>query len=353
MALHVSSNAGSSWTTHKITSGEGTGFAVAVGSNNRNLIFVGGNKGNSGALFKSLDGGTNWTEIGKSVFGKEYVYVNDIAIDPLSNNFIYVGNSSGLFKSADGGGTWAKVFPLSVNDILIDPFSTNKIYAAGPNGIFFSTDRGGNWQDMSSGLAVKDILCLDMNAANQTIYAGSNGGSVYLNRELDACTLTITAGEGGTTSPAPGTYFHEVGTEVEIEAIPEASYTFAGWSGSVDSQQNPISITMNSDKTLKANFEIALFPPVNLSGEKIMNRSLLLSQYINVLNWEQNPKNSGIVKYRIYLIEGTSSERLAEVDANTFIYWHKDVDKDGKYTYGICAVNNKNQESVPALITIQ
>lgn len=45
-----------------------------------------------------------------------------------------------------------------------------------------------------------------------------------------------------------------VGTEIELTAIPNAGYVFDSWSGDITSTDNPISITMNSDKTITANY---------------------------------------------------------------------------------------------------
>ncbi len=67
-------------------------------------------------------------------------------------------------------------------------------------------------------------------------------------------TLTIAAGTGGTTDPEPDSYEHYEGTEVTITAIPNSGYEFTGWSGNASGITNPINITMDSDKSVKANF---------------------------------------------------------------------------------------------------
>jgi len=67
-------------------------------------------------------------------------------------------------------------------------------------------------------------------------------------------TLTIAAGTGGTTNPSPGTYTYDSGTQVSITATPNSGYQFSGWSGSASGTTNPISITMDNDKSVTANF---------------------------------------------------------------------------------------------------
>ena len=65
-------------------------------------------------------------------------------------------------------------------------------------------------------------------------------------------TLTVTAGEGGSVSTEGGTY--DEGTSLSISAIPEAGYEFVGWEGS-DSNLADLSIILNSNTTLEANFQ--------------------------------------------------------------------------------------------------
>lgn len=67
-------------------------------------------------------------------------------------------------------------------------------------------------------------------------------------------TLTISAGAGGKTDPSPGIYTHDAGTSVTIKAIPDSGYTFSSWSGDASGTTNPITVTMNSDKSITANF---------------------------------------------------------------------------------------------------
>jgi len=66
--------------------------------------------------------------------------------------------------------------------------------------------------------------------------------------------LTIAAGTGGRTDPSPGTHTYDVGTQVSVRAIPNSGYRFSNWSGDASGTSNPITITMDSDKSIKANF---------------------------------------------------------------------------------------------------
>jgi uncharacterized C2H2 Zn-finger protein len=70
----------------------------------------------------------------------------------------------------------------------------------------------------------------------------------------DQRTLTIQAGVGGTTNPAPGSHSYQLGYPATITAIPASGYVFTEWIGSVHSTANPLTLTMNVDMTIHAGF---------------------------------------------------------------------------------------------------
>jgi len=75
---------------------------------------------------------------------------------------------------------------------------------------------------------------------------------------IKQCTLTLSAETGGTTDPVPGSHTYDVGTDVSLTAIPDSGYRFTGWTGDVlGGLENviPVTITMDSDKSITANFE--------------------------------------------------------------------------------------------------
>jgi len=66
-------------------------------------------------------------------------------------------------------------------------------------------------------------------------------------------TLVVTASEGGTVSTEGGTY--DEGTEVTVTATPDGGYEFIEWDGN-DNQSNSFTVSINSNITIQANFQI-------------------------------------------------------------------------------------------------
>ena len=66
-------------------------------------------------------------------------------------------------------------------------------------------------------------------------------------------TLVVTASECGTVSTEGGTY--DEGTEVTVTATPDDGYEFIEWDGN-DNQSNSFTVSINSNITIQANFQI-------------------------------------------------------------------------------------------------
>ena len=67
-------------------------------------------------------------------------------------------------------------------------------------------------------------------------------------------TLTASSGEGGSVSPTTGSF--NAGTQVSVTATPNSGYSFSGWSNG--STVNPLTIILNSDFSITANFEVII-----------------------------------------------------------------------------------------------
>ena len=87
--------------------------------------------------------------------------------------------------------------------------------------------------------------------ANTTIEALFN--QVQTTTTVTQFTLAVSASNGGTVSTEGGDF--EEGTEVTITATANTGYRFTGWEGS-DSTSESLTITLNSDQTYQALFEL-------------------------------------------------------------------------------------------------
>jgi endo-1,4-beta-xylanase len=85
-----------------------------------------------------------------------------------------------------------------------------------------------------------------------------SGAQLQINGSNDSAatnyTLTVGVAGSGTTNPPPGNYGYKAGSAVTITATPLQGAQFSGWSGAVSGSANPLTIAMDGNKSLTANF---------------------------------------------------------------------------------------------------
>lgn len=96
-----------------------------------------------------------------------------------------------------------------------------------------------------------------------TLTADTTLTATYELMETPTYTLTLSATTGGTTSPAPGNYPLDENTQQQVTAIPDTNYKFNYWElDSTVRTENPITVAMTRDYSLRAVFEYVPPPPL-------------------------------------------------------------------------------------------
>ncbi len=88
-------------------------------------------------------------------------------------------------------------------------------------------------------------------------YKGSSTEAPQLIIEFkNTYTLSFEATNGTITSSAPDQELFEEGQEVTLTANPTSGYEFNGWSGDITSDENPVTVLMDQNKNITANFVV-------------------------------------------------------------------------------------------------
>ena len=130
------------------------------------------------------------------------------------------------------------------------------------NGLPFALGGGGNGTDADSGNPTSDTGPQTITFTAQAVDAtGATSGTISQTVAIAAppppqYTLSTTAGAGGSVS-AGGTFI--AGTVVTVNAFPDAVHDFAGWSGDAAGTANPVSVTVDRNKSVQANFTLKTF----------------------------------------------------------------------------------------------
>ena len=159
---------------HESTSSIG---AIAIADSDHNVIYAGtgeacirGNMSYGDGVFKSIDGGQSWKNIGL----RDTQHIGAVIVDPRDPNVAFVAalghaygpnSERGVFRTRDGGKTWEKVLYKNDHtgaiDVVFDPNNANILFAAlwqvmrtpysmdsgGPgSGLYKSSDGGTTWK---------------------------------------------------------------------------------------------------------------------------------------------------------------------------------------------------------------
>ncbi|MBN2620573.1 T9SS type A sorting domain-containing protein [candidate division WOR-3 bacterium] len=168
MSTCVSTNEGLSWTRYNLSTAEGWTYAIAVDYTNSNTVYAGGIP----YVYRTTDFGQTWTACSTGISG----YANTLRISKLDPACIVTGTASGVYMSSNSGNTWEHIGCSDVNDVLLNPQSQDTIIAATDAGIYITPDQGVNWTCM--GLDSEYVHHLDEYPDNY-YYAGTYGSGVF------------------------------------------------------------------------------------------------------------------------------------------------------------------------------
>ena len=157
--------------------GSGSIGSLAVANSDHNTIYVGtgeacirGNISHGDGVYKSLDGGKTWKNIGL----RDSRAIGKVIVNPNNPDIVFVAalghpygpnTERGIFRTVDGGKSWEKVLYKDENtggiDVAFDPHNPNILFATlwqarrsswnfasgGPgSGLYRSNDGGTTWK---------------------------------------------------------------------------------------------------------------------------------------------------------------------------------------------------------------
>jgi uncharacterized repeat protein (TIGR02543 family) len=184
-------------------------------------------------------GWKSWTATGKDTSNPVKITITSdkhVAVNFELRFLLTVNNQAMIGSSTDFTGGSVSVAPAPGADGRYDKDANIVLTATPASGYRF--DR---WSGDVSDTTTSIIISMN---ANKNITA--NFVKVY--------TLTVSANptEGGSISPNSGSY--DEGSSVVLTAIPASGYVFDQWSGDVSGNTNPVTITMNDNKSVTAIF---------------------------------------------------------------------------------------------------
>jgi photosystem II stability/assembly factor-like uncharacterized protein len=164
----------------------GSVTAIWNAPSNSNRVYAGTT---SGRIYRSDDGGNTkpWAEKSTTL---PFRAVTSISTTSDANTVLvsFGGLSGGarsesIFRSQDGGDNWTDIsgdLPnIVANGVVIDPSDPNTLYLATDTGLFRSTNAGRNWLAFDNGIPNVPCTGLVVDVASKILYCGTFGRGAY------------------------------------------------------------------------------------------------------------------------------------------------------------------------------
>jgi photosystem II stability/assembly factor-like uncharacterized protein len=155
--------------------------ALVQAPGNRNVLVAGTLDG----VFMSRDRGENWTRI-SPIGHPEIRNVESMAIDPRSDQVIYVGTWHLPWKTTDGGRTWFRtgsresgmIDDSDVFSIVVDQNNPDTVFLSACTGIYKSSNGGKNWSRMNAvpSRSRRTLVLWKEPVGLRVVYAGTTEG---------------------------------------------------------------------------------------------------------------------------------------------------------------------------------
>ena len=136
---------------------------------------------NSGGLFRTFNGGTNWSKL-----SLPFADVRSVAIRPDLPDIVYAGTQgNGVYVSINGGNSWTpSITGMNANEkiwsIAFDPSWPSVVWAGSQNSGAYRWDPIESlWTLVNNGLEMRAITHLEFSSDGSVLYANTWGGGVY------------------------------------------------------------------------------------------------------------------------------------------------------------------------------
>jgi regulation of enolase protein 1 (concanavalin A-like superfamily) len=168
---------------------------LAVDPANPSVMYAGTGEGFGNAdairgagIFKSVDGGTTWTQIAGTE--TQSTAVNRIAIAPTGTT-VLAATDKGLWRSVNGGAFTFVNTTITPQDVDFNPIDAQKIVTGGYGSILYSWDGGGSWHrasgvpatagrvELAYAKSQPDTVYALVDYEGGTLYRSSNGGATF------------------------------------------------------------------------------------------------------------------------------------------------------------------------------
>jgi photosystem II stability/assembly factor-like uncharacterized protein len=308
-------------------------FALAYAPSNVNVIYAATND----QIFKTINGGLNWSLINTSVTRITY-----LAVDPLNAQKIWQtrsGYTSGdkVWYSSNGGTSWTNfsgTLPnIPVNCIVYENGTNDGLYIGTDLGVYYRNASMSDWIPYNNGLPNVVVNELEISYNNNKLWAATFGRGLW-NSSLYCVSPAQPTSILGVNNICAGT-----GATYSVAIVPGASsYSWTlpiGWSGSsntntisgVPGNSGTITVAANNTCGISANQTLSVtvnpLPSITIIGSSsiicVGESATLSASGASSYTWDTGANTSSIVVSPSITTNYTVNGEDANGCANVFV----------------------------------
>ncbi|MCE1164568.1 MAG: T9SS type A sorting domain-containing protein, partial [Bacteroidetes bacterium] len=206
-----STNAGASFSASLLNFGGGKALSMATSRLSVDTIYVGVTPTTSvsASVWRSFNGGTNWTNITGSLPNR---YPTRMITNPYKASEVYVtfgGFGTGhVYKSTNAGTNWTDMTnnlpDLPTQSVFVDPVYPTNLYCGNDLGVYASTNGGTTWGEYRRGMPYSIVFDLAYVPVGRKLRAATHGNGIWEIKLMS--NPTAVPGETGITPSAFNLY---------------------------------------------------------------------------------------------------------------------------------------------------
>lgn len=201
----LTTDGGSTWIPGKVPAPTSYNWSclAAIDESTAWAMFYKASTGTTGRIYKTTDGGLNWTQQGSNIFTASTAFP-DVIYFWDANTGVAVGDPVNgeyeIYTTADGGTTWNPVSGANIPNPTTGEYGLTRSFAARGNyfwfgtndgRIFKSTDKGSTWTVYETGYPGTELTSIT--------FANENIGWVNSTNPTDKSTILLRTLDGGNT----------------------------------------------------------------------------------------------------------------------------------------------------------
>ncbi len=215
--IYRTTDGGTIWTllTNGLQTSNGRRTQLAISPDNPSILYasVATTSGSLNGLYRTSDGGNNWTLQNNSMnyLGSQGWYDNAVVVVPGNPDHVLVGGID-IFSSTNGGVSliqrsyWATTVAAEFShaDIHWLAYNGSVLYCCSDGGVYRSYNNGQTWEDLNSTLSTLQYKSADYDPTDvKKLYGGTQDNNKNTSTNFGIDWIQRTTGDGGYTIVDP------------------------------------------------------------------------------------------------------------------------------------------------------